>query len=220
MAKTKRNKTGKGFNEQKKTNRRSRIDVSTTGKALLGQIAQKLGLSSSEVVEEMAQGKVAVTSQTPEVTVTVTPNGDSSDDPTPDIEVASEPDPSQTEVTSDRQQQLADKDAEISKLKQQLAQQQDLEQHYQTTSLQSEKQSLYIQELEQIRSRQQQELEQLNHQLNQLQTELTRQKRYYQQELTAKQDLIEQLSDQIQTLQRFANIGEKQLHRWRCNSVK
>jgi len=220
MAKTKRSKTAKGFNQQKKTNRRSRIDVSATGKALLAQIAQKLGLSRSEVVEEMAQGKVAVTSQTPEVTVTVTPNGDSSDYPTPDIEVASEPDPSQMEATSDHQQQLADKDAEISKLQQQLAQQQDLEQSYQTTSLQSEKQSLYIQELEQIRSQQQKELEQLNHQLNQLQTELTRQRRDYQQQLAAKQQFIEQLTHQIQTLQRFASIGEKQLNRWRPNSVK
>ncbi len=213
MAKPKRKKAEKGFDQLKKNNGQGNLPVNPTANAVLEKIANQMGISPPEVVEQMAQGKLALTSPTPEVTVAITPEQTQT---TPTVELLSNASPASNEW----EQQLAQKDAEINQLKHQLAQQEDLQQQYQTTSLQHQQQSIYISELEDTRSQQQQHIDQLTQQLRELQQELATQKRHHQAELAAKQAAIDQLNQQIQTLQAVASVGEQQLNRWRPYSVK
>jgi len=214
---TKRNNTKKtkGFNQIKTNNRQSETALTPTGQQLLEQIAEQVGTSLDQVLEQIAQGKLVITTDNPENTIAVN--------------VAAEGAATTVTVIEQEtwQQQLAEKDQEIAKLKKQLGQQEEFQQTYQSTSLQNQQQSMYIDELEQARSQQRQELQQLNHQLNQLQAQLAREESNRQtaianknEEIVAKDKQIQKLKAQVQALQGLASIGERELNRWRFDSIK
>lgn len=219
MAKVKRAKTSKGFAQGKNGNRQEAINLTAFGKEFLAEIASKLGTSASEVVEEMAKGKLALTTNSPEKAIAVTPGAQLKESST--IEVVLQPPRKQEETAkiSELEAKLAEKDSKISKLEKTLAQQEAMEQGYQTASVQSQQQSIYINELETARSRQRQEIQDLNHRLNQLQAQLA-QKPTPQAEMARKDQQIRELKSQVQALQGFASIGENYLNRWRSRSIK
>ncbi|PSO48289.1 MAG: hypothetical protein BRC33_10220 [Cyanobacteria bacterium SW_9_44_58] len=214
---TKRNSTRKpkGFSQPKQTHNSSQTELTPTGKQLLSQIAEQIGTSVEQVLEQMAQGKLAVAADNPENTITVNVAAQGS---ATTVTVAEQ---------SPWEEQLAEKDKQIAKLQKQLSQQQEIQQNYQGISLQNQQQSIYISELEQARSQQRQEIKHLNHQITQLQTQLAREESSRQtamatkdREIAAKAEQIQKLQGQVQALQGLASIGERELNRWRSNSIK
>lgn len=214
---TKRSNTrkSKGFNSIKKSNHSSQTVLTATGKQLLEQISEQLGTSVEQVLEQMAQGKLGVTTDNPEkmITVHVLAEGGATT-----VTVGEE---------SPWQEQLAEKDQQIAKLKKQLSQQEEIQQNYQGISLQNQQQSIYISELEEARSQQRQEIKQLNHKITELQAQLAREESNRQtamatkeEELAAKDEQLQTLQAQVQALQGLASIGEKELNRWRFGSIK
>ncbi len=212
---TKRSKATKGFKEFKKTNAKSEIGVTPTGNEFLGEISKKLGVATSEVLDHLATGKITVKAHHPEMTVAVK----MTDETTPTVEVVTE-ETATPEQVKELQSQLQAKETKIAQLEKQVAQQETLQETYQTTSLQSEQQLLYIQELEEARSHHRQEIQQLNQQLNQLQTQLAREQSQRQTEMAAKDKQVEALQAHVARLESFANIGERQLNRWRSQSIQ
>jgi len=223
MAKTKRTKADKGFAQVKSSNSKAEITLSAASQEGLVAIASQVGLAPSDLVEQIIKGKVAVVTDTPETTISITPHHSASQSPTVAV-VSGKKNKTQQGTSADQigalEQQIADQAAQITKLKKERAQQENLEQQYQTISLQSQQQSIYIDELEAARSRQRQEIQELNHRLNELQSQLNIQGNQSQTESAAKDQQIAELQAQIQALQSFASIGEKQLNRWRSRSIQ
>lgn len=223
MAKTKRTKAGKGFAQVKSSNSNAEIMLSAASQEGLVAMASQVGIAPSELVEHIVKGKIAVLTDTAEKTISVTPHESASQSPTVAV-VSEEKTRNQEGRSADQlralEEQIADQNAQIMKLKKELAQQKNLEQNYQTISLQSQQQSIYIDELEAARSRQRQEIQALNHRLNQLQSQLNTQGNQAQTEIAAKNQQIAELQAQVQALQSFASIGEKQLNRWRSRSIQ
>lgn len=212
---TKRSKATKGFKELKKTNAKSEIGVTATGSEFLEQISKKSGVPVSEVLDHLATGKLAVKAHHPKMTIAVK----TTDEKTPTVDVVTEETVTPEQV-KELQSQLQAKETKIAQLEKQVAQQETLQETYQTTSLQSEQQLLYIQELEEARSRHRQEIQQLNQQLSQLQAQLAREQSQRQTEMAAKEKQIEALQAHVARLESFANIGERQLNRWRSQSIQ
>ena len=204
MAKTKRTKASKGFAQAKNSN--AGITLSSTSQQGLVEMARQVGVTPSELVEQMVNGQIAVVTEQPEKTVSVSPNHGAKQSPT-------------VKIVSGQHPSAADQSDEIKQLKKELAQQESLEQNYQAISLKSEQQGIYISELEEARSRQRQEIQTLNQRLSQLQSQLETQSRQPQTELAAKDKQIANLQAQVQALQSFASIGEKQLNRWRSRNL-
>jgi chromosome segregation ATPase len=214
---TKRNSTRKpkGFSQTKKNNTSSQTELTATGKQFLTQIAEQIGTSVDQVLEQMAQGKLVVASDNPDNTITVN--------------VAAQGAATTVTVVEESpwQEQLAEKDKQIAKLQKQLSQQEEIQQNYQGISLQNQQQSIYISELEEARSQQRQEIKQLNHQITELQAQLAREESNRQtamatknEQIAAKDEQIQKLQGQVQALQGLASIGERELNRWRSNSIK
>jgi len=223
MAKTKRTKAGKGFAQVKSSNSNAEITLSAASQEGLVAMASQVGIAPSELVEHIVKGKIAVLTDTAETTISVTSHESASQSPTVAV-VSEEKTRNQKGRSADQlralEEQIADQNAQITKLKKKLAQQDNLEQNYQTISLQSQQQSIYIDELEAARSRQRQEIQELNHRLNQLHSQLNLQENQSQTEIAAKDQQIAELQAQVQALQSFASIGEKQLNRWRSRSIQ
>ncbi len=223
MAKTKRTKAGKGFAQVKSSNSNAEITLSAASQEGLVAMASQVGIAPSELVEHIVKGKIAVLTDTAEKTISVTPHKSASQSPTVAV-VSEEKTRNQEGRSADQlralEEQIADQNGQITKLKKKLAQQDNLEQNYQTISLQSQQQSIYIDELEAARSRQRQEIQELNHRLNQLHSQLNLQENQSQTEIAAKDQQIAELQAQVQALQSFASIGEKQLNRWRSRSIQ
>ncbi|MFP4134426.1 MAG: hypothetical protein ACLFQP_08080 [Halothece sp.] len=220
---TKRSKATKGFKELKKTNAKSEMALTATENEFLEQISNKLGVTVSDVLDHLATGKIAVKAHHPEMTIAVK----MTDGTTPSVEVLTE-ETVIPEQVKELQSQLQAKETKIAQLEKQVAQQETLQETYQTVSLQSEQQLLYIQELEEARrseteskgSRHRQEIQQLNQQLSQLQAQLAREQSQHQTEIAAKDKQIEALQAHLAHLESFANIGERQLNRWRSQSIQ
>ncbi|NBD32857.1 MAG: hypothetical protein GVY17_07820 [Cyanobacteria bacterium] len=223
MAKTKRTKAGKGFAQVKSSNSNAEITLSAASQQGLVAMASQIGMTPSELVEQIVKGKIAVLSDTPEKTVSVTPHDSASQSPTVKIvsgEKTSNQEGGSAEQLRALEEQIADQNAQITRLKKELTQQENLEQNYQTIALQSQQQSIYISELEAARSRQRQEIYELNHRLNELHSQLNTQGNQSQTKIAAKDQQIAELQAQVQALQSFASIGEKQVNRWRSRSIQ
>ncbi len=223
MAKTKRTKAGKGFAQVKSSNSNAEITLSAASQQGLVAMASQIGMTPSELVEQIVKGKIAVLSDTPEKTVSVTPHDSASQSPTVKIvsgEKTSNQEGGSAEQLRALEEQIADQNAQITRLKKELTQQENLEQNYQTIALQSQQQSIYISELEAARSRQRQEIHELNHRLNELHSQLNTQGNQSQTKIAAKDQQIAELQAQVQALQSFASIGEKQVNRWRSRSIQ
>ncbi|QDZ40163.1 hypothetical protein FRE64_09500 [Euhalothece natronophila Z-M001] len=212
---TKRSKTSKGFKNLKKTNAKSEIGVTPTGSEFLEQISKRLGVAASEVLDHLAKGKLAVKAHHPEMTVAVK----MTDQKTPAVDVVTEESVT-PEQLKELEIKLQSKEEKIAHLEKQVAQQDTLQETYQTTSIQSEQQLLYIRELEETRSRNRQEIQKLNQQLTQLQTQIARLESQYQTEIATKNQQLEALQAHVARLESFANIGEKQLNRWRSQNIQ
>jgi len=223
MAKTKRTKADKGFAQVKNKHSKAEITLSAASQKELAVMASQVGLAPSDLVEQIVKGKIAVVTDTPETTISITPHQNASQSPTVAV-VSGKKNKTQQGASADQigalEQQITDQTAQITKLKKERAQQENLEQQYQTISLQSQQQSIYIDELEAARSRQRQEIQELNHRLNQLQSQLNTQENQSQTEIAAKDQQIAKLQAQVQALQSFASIGEKQLNRWRSRNIQ
>lgn len=208
---TKRTKATKGFKEFKKANSNQELGLTTAGNELLGQMAQKLGVSASEVVDQMAKGKIAVQTPSAESTIAIKSG-----------EVVLVPAETATaeEKIRELEEQLQGKTEKIAHLEQEVAQQETLQESYQTASIQSEQQQLYIQELEEARSRHRQEIQQLNQQLSQLQAQLAQAESHRQTEKANQDKKIEALQAHLKRLEHFATIGERELNRWRSQSIQ
>ncbi|AFZ45333.1 hypothetical protein PCC7418_3217 [Halothece sp. PCC 7418] len=211
MAKTKRTKAGKGFAQIKNSN--AEITLSATGQQGLAEIARQVGVTPSELVEQIISGKIAVVTEQAEKTISVIPDQGANHSPT--VKLVSGEQPSSVD-----QNQISALEEEIMQLKKELAQQESLQQNYQAISLKSEQQGIYISELEEARSRQRQEIQNLNQSLSELQAQVETQTRQPQTELAAKDQQIAKLQAQVQALQSFASIGEKSLNRWRSRSIQ
>jgi DNA repair exonuclease SbcCD ATPase subunit len=223
MAKTKRTKAGKGFAQVKSNHSNAEMMLSAASEQGLAAMATQVGMAPSELVEHLVKGKIAVLTDTPETTISVTPHESASQSPTVEVVSGEKTRNQQGESAAQLralEEQIAEQNAQMTKLKKELAQQENLEQNYQTISLQSQQQSIYIDELEAARSRQRQEIQELNHRLNQVQSQLNIQANPSQTEIAAKDQQIAELQAQVQALQSFASIGEKQLNRWRSRSIE
>ena len=211
MAKTKRTKADKGFAQVKKNN--AGITLSASSEQGLAAMAQQLGMTPSQLVEQLVNGKMAVVTETAETTVSIRPPERANQSST--VEIVS----GQSNSAADHNQIRA-REEQIAQLQKELAQQETLQQNYQGISLKSEQQGIYIRELEAARSRQRQEIQALNHRLTQLQAQVETQATAPPSELAAKDQQIAELQAQVQALQSFASIGEKHINRWRSRSIQ
>jgi chromosome segregation ATPase len=211
MAKTKRTRAGKGFAEVQKNN--PAMTLSATSQQGLAEMARQLEISPSELVEHLVNGKIAVVTENSEKTIAIHPAQSKNQSST--VEIVSRAPSSAAD-----QEQIRTLEEEITQLKKELAQQETLKQNYQAISLKSEQQGIYISELEEARSRQRQEIQNLNHRLSQLQSQVDSQTAEPHAELAAKDQQIAELQAEVQRLQSFASIGEKQVNRWRSRSIQ
>jgi predicted RNase H-like nuclease (RuvC/YqgF family) len=210
MAKTKRTKAGKGFAQVQNNN--TGMTLSAASQQKIAEMARQLRMTPSELVEELVNGKIAVVTEKSEKTVSIHPPQNQNQSSTAEIVFGNSTSPVD-------HNQIRTLEEQVSQLKKELEQQETLKQNYQAISLKSEQQGIYINELEEARSRQRQEIQNLNHRLNQLQSQVEIQSTQLHSELAAKDQQIAELQGKLQTLQSFASIGEKQVNRWRSRSI-
>ncbi len=208
------------------------ITLTSTGVDLLNEMAEKVGLSKSQLVEQLARGYVALASTTAQKTITLDSSDETDNQQAENktiIEVVSSPkgiEEENEEVVPHINIPLEAYETLKDKIQTQETRIAELEKQLNREKQEVEAKETRIAELEKQLSQQQSQnkeaqISELEKRLFQQRTQATRQAKNYREikkQINLKDRQITLLKSQMADLQRLATIGEAQLNKWRDRS--